>query len=200
MSYPPNVRSRPIPTVEKVARDWRAVPPCAHFVQLYREEQELTESLAAFVADGIWQSEKVIIIATAGHRSTLEKALRERGVDLFSAISTQQLTMLDAGDTMAKFLVDGMPDRRLFMATVGDIVRRTTGGGRRLRAFGEMVALLWEGGNRRAAIELENLWSELSRECRFPLFCAYPAAATETAEGGISLADICRTHDRVITA
>lgn len=187
-------------TNPRVVKDWRAVAPCSHFVQLYRSEAELIEPLAAFVSDGIWQSERVLVIATPEHRQSLAVALRERRIDLFSATPTPQLVLLDAAETLARFMSGRHPDRQLFQQTVGEMVRHAAGGGRKLRAFGEMVALLWAEGNRRGAIELEELWNELSRACRFSLFCAYPDADAADAVDGFSLQQICRAHACVIPA
>jgi len=43
-----------------------------------------------------------------------------------------------------------------------------------VRAFGEMVAVLWERDQREAAIELEELWNELLGHHPFSLMCGYP--------------------------
>lgn len=57
-----------------------------------------------------------------------------------------------------------------------------------VRAYGEMVALLWDEGNATGALRLEELWDELQRETEFSLLCAYP----EDALGGE--ADCARVH------
>ena len=53
------------------------------------------------------------------------------------------------------------------------MVAQAAQNGRRVRAFGEMVALLWSEGNQAAAIRLEELWNELALSQTFCLFCAY---------------------------
>ena len=42
-----------------------------------------------------------------------------------------------------------------------------------VRAFGEMVNLLWKDGMTSAAIRLETLWNELARSYDFKLLCGY---------------------------
>jgi len=167
-------------------------------VQFYSGESELIDSLASFISDAIWQSERAVVVATAAHRAALEEQLRLRGVDLFSATSTRQYLALDAADTLAKFMIGRRPDRQLFFKHVGELVKRATRNGRRLRAFGEMVALLWADGNGAAAIELEEMWNELGRECAFTLFCAYPSNAQASDPTGATLAQVCASHSRVI--
>jgi hypothetical protein len=56
-----------------------------------------------------------------------------------------------------------------------------------------MVAILWQQGQERAALELEKLWNELLNERNFHLHCAYPKplfAATHAAE----IRSICELH------
>ena len=69
-----------------------------------------------------------------------------------------------------------------------------------VRAFGEMVALLWAEGNHAAAIRLEGLWNELQKSHSFSLFCAYPMG--ELCEEKFSGAhdSICSVHSRVLPA
>ena len=43
----------------------------------------------------------------------------------------------------------------------------------RVRVFGEMVDLLWRGGNLPAAARLESLWNEAVATHALALFCAY---------------------------
>ena len=42
-----------------------------------------------------------------------------------------------------------------------------------LRAYGEMVDLLWRDGHSQAAIELEVLWNKLALSLDFALLCGY---------------------------
>jgi hypothetical protein len=76
-------------------------------------------------------------------------------------------------------------------------VRRASARGRRVRAFGEMVALLWAQGNAAATVRLEYLWNRVCKLERLPLFCAYPKAGF-TQEASASLAEICAAHSRII--
>jgi hypothetical protein len=198
--------SRPAPvcfpfpaTGTRAVRDWRGTGKSDHFVQLYHTDEFLIECLAGFISDGIWKSERAIIIATAAHRNALEERLRQKGVDVASSIVTGQYLALDAQEMLAKFMVEKMPDREAFNATIGRLIEDVTGGGRQLRAFGEMVALLWTDGNREAAIALEQLWNDLSRKHPFALFCAYPASCSGASTGQVNLEHICSSHSCVIS-
>ncbi|SRR5258708_3275274 len=86
-----------------------------------------------------------------------------------------------------------------FELVVGGLVQQMAKGGRRVRAFGEMVALSWMDGSRPAAIELEQLWNDLSLKHAFTLFCAYPLANICPKDDGPSLRHICAMHSGVIS-
>jgi len=66
-----------------------------------------------------------------------------------------------------------------------------------VRAFGEMVAILWAQGNSGATVRLEHLWQDLCQEQNLALFCAYPRCGF-TLDSAQSIEDICAAHSRVI--
>ena len=100
---------------------------------------------------------------------------------------------LDAQDCLNRFMVAGLPDPQLFELTIGALVRSRAKEG--VRAYGEMVALLWQQDNLAGTVELEALWNGLQRETDFDLLCAYPIQDVEGREG---LADICDLHTEVL--
>ena len=65
------------------------------------------------------------------------------------------------------------------------LLTRGRAGGRRVRAFGEMVAVMWARGEQGATVRLEHLWHRLCQSEAFSLFCAYPRIGfTQDAEAG----------------
>src|SRR5205085_11235780 len=104
--------------------------------------------------------------------------------------------LLDAADTLAAFMVSDAPDPALFDAVVGEVVRRAAARGRAVRAFGEMVALLWDAGNVAGAVSLERLWNTLAHEVAFSLFCAYPTHGVLGTDGD-DFDDVCLLHSQV---
>jgi hypothetical protein len=179
-------------------KGWQAAGQNDHFVQFYRTEDYLIECLAAYIAKGIWSGERAIVIATAAHRYALEERLRVKNVDVASNTANGSYLALDAQEVLSKFMKEGKPDRAAFRAVVGKLVEQATSDGKHLRAFGEMVALLWADDQREAAIELEQLWNDLARDYSFALFCAYPSDCATPKDGRPSLEHICQSHSCVI--
>jgi hypothetical protein len=169
-----------------------------HAVQFYESDDFLLEGVTRFVAVGISDGDSSIVIATKAHRIELETRLVGRGLDLNAARRRGAYIALDAADTLAKLMTDGRPDATKFERTVGDLIARTVQGPpvRRVRAFGEMVALLWADGKAGAAIELERLWNDLAGRETFSLLCGYPMRAFAAAEhaGGFAAVNAAHTH------
>jgi MEDS: MEthanogen/methylotroph, DcmR Sensory domain len=177
---------------------WRDLAPCEHSVQIYGEDASFMDALEGYVSSGLRKRESVIVIATAAHLHELEKRLRANWLDLDRARWEDRYLALLAQETLSRFMVDGMPDERRLVETVSPLLGRARGReGRTVRAFGEMVALLWAQGQCAAAIELEVLWNRLQAAERFALFCAYPRNGFgKTAADSIQ--SVCATHSRII--
>jgi hypothetical protein len=188
-----------VPSETRQVADWQAAGPNGHFVQLYRTDEYLIECLAGYVSKGIWDGETVIVIATVAHRMALEERVRTKQVDLATSIIRGQYLALDAREVLAKFMVGDMPDALAFRRIVGEVIRSANIRGKGVRAFGEMVALLWADEKREAAIELERLWNQLAKEHQFSLFCAYPASCASPKDGQPGLKHICDAHTCVIS-
>lgn len=170
-----------------------------HFVQFYEDNTLLMRSVAEFIGGGLGMGCPAVVIATAAHREDLETRLADQGVDLATVRARRQLVMLDAQAMLDKFMRNGMPSETLFRESVGAVVAFAAGK-RGLRAFGEMVALLWDQGMPEAAIRLEELWNGLGKDYAFSLFCAYPMAGFKGAGQGPNFERVCGTHSRVIPA
>lgn len=173
--------------------DWHALQPreVGHGVQ-FADDTELGVRLAAFVTEGLQEGEVCVVVATPLHLAGLRHRLALAGM---TEAARELLVELDAATLLPRLLRDGRPDPDLFALSVAPLVRGTLQSGRRLRAFGEMVALLYDSGDRAGAVELEELWDGLQRELGFPLLCAYPAAA---GEEDLLREQLCRTHSHLV--
>lgn len=179
------------------ARFWAGMAPCDHPLQIYADEELFLDALQGFVASGLRADEGVVVIATAPHLHGLEKRLRADGLDVDRARWQDRYIALLAEETLARFMRGDRPDEGLFRKVAGDLLRRARGDGRKVRAFGEMVAVLWSRGQGEATLELERLWAKVQRHERFALFCAYPRAIFG-ADSEAALQAIREAHSRVL--
>jgi PAS domain S-box-containing protein len=169
-----------------------------HLVQFYEHEDFLTDRVAKFLAEGLQQGDVVTVIATGSHGRAYRHRLESRGIDVARACADGQLTFLDADETLATFMRSGEPDARLFEAEVGGLIERQSrnAGSKKLRAYGEMVDVLWKQGQKTAALRLEELWNALQARHSFSLLCAYAMASFYKQPG--DLQRVCATHTHVM--
>jgi hypothetical protein len=177
---------------------WGELAPCDHLVQIYDDETRFMETLERFIGDGLASGEGAIVIATASHLTWLEARLRALGHDVEAARECGRYVALDAAATLATFMVDGWPDPVRFLETIGPVVSAAGRGGRQVRAFGEMVALLWAQGHNEATVRLETMWNGFCRREALALFCAYPRIGA-TRDLTDALAEVCALHSKVHT-
>ncbi|HET8827050.1 MAG TPA: MEDS domain-containing protein [Terriglobales bacterium] len=173
-----------------------------HSVHFYEHDEALVQRLRSIIGPAIDIGNSVIIVATDEHRQQLKTALTTNGME--TAILEQQgrFTFADAHELLATFMVDGFPDRERFFSAVGTLVARARQSAwntqRGVTAFGEMVAVLWEQGNRIAALQLESLWNDLLYDCEFHLHCAYPRNMFRTNAEAAMIRAICDVHSHVV--
>ena len=189
-----------------------------HAVQFYGHDEELAERVVGYLLEAFANGGVAVVIATPEHRREFEARLRKAlGGDaaLAAARDSGAYLALDARETVRALMpadrLDPAPAGRLdprcplgqldpaaFDRVIGGLIRQAGTGGRPVRAYGEMVALLWDDGLVNAAIQLEAMWNELGRAHSFSLFCGYPAGSV-TRDGHLdAFAAVCRLHQEVV--
>lgn len=174
-----------------------------HVVQFYKDDAVLMDACARFIGRALEAGDAAVMIATRAHREGIAERLTAEGIDAAQARQQGRLMMLDAEEMLEKFMVDGAPDAGRFEETIGDVieqVRAATSNPEKahVAAFGEMVAVLWNRKDRRAAIDLERLWNGLAKKREFSLHCAYPMSGFAHGEDGEAFLQVCAEHTGVI--
>lgn len=169
-------------------------------MQFFGDEQSLGETVAHFLGSGLVDGEAVLVIATPAHRRRFHDRLTASSFDLERAESTGLYSELDAHDTLARFMEDGMPVPARFHEVVGGRVAllQRLRPGTRLRAYGEMVDLLWREGNHAGALALEALWNEVCQRESLTLLCAYSVEHFDGDAGRAAIEQVRATHTHEI--
>ncbi len=170
------------------------VAGAGHSVAFWHRDEDLAESMVAYVANGLAAGEAVLVAATRAHHQLLEHRLAAIGLDPAAVKASGQYLPLDAG-----VLHDDLPrlhhiDRVRFDALIGQTVEEVSSRWRAFRVFGEIVDLYWRHSDDHLALELEACWNELRTRIPFPLLCGYELAPGENAGA------ICDCHDVVVSA
>lgn len=152
------------------------VDPEAHLVQLYgSDDRLLARNVARFLAEGLRRGDGLLNIASPEHSGSVARLLQEeRGYS--KAVLEGRLVFLDAQVTLDRLMVDGRPDEDLFAGIIGEALKgvQARAGHMGVRAYGEMVGVLWKDGQYAAAVRLEELWNQLLKSSNIRLFCGYP--------------------------
>lgn len=169
----------------------------AHEVHFYPSESSLVGVVTTFLSDGIRSGQPLVVITTGAHRRAIEARLQQLHPE-YQAREAETV-WLDARDTLAALMEGPMPSAELFHATVGNVFERLMASRSYLviRAFGEMVDLLWQDGNPDGAIALEKLWNALASRYAFNLLCAYERAHFDDVDEKTGYHRVCAMHERV---
>ena len=172
----------------------------AHVVQFYENDHFLAAAVADFLAAGLSAGQPLVVIATEPHRQAFDLRLRAKGIDTDYAVRNGYLTMLDARETLAHFMTGASPDPVRFKQIIGSVLDKSiqTRTQTCVRAYGEMVDLLWKDGNTDGAIRLEEMWNDLGRTYSFSLLCAYAMGNFYKESHGTDFQRICHAHGEVI--
>src|SRR5436190_1258635 len=173
--------SSPLPGLDNLAQPepWAGLlasaGPRDHIVQLYQDQDFLNRAVCRFAAGAISNGEGVILVPTAAHWEAFRPRLETEGVDIKSAQSRGQLTVVDADELLPRFIRNAMPDAPVFLGLAGEVIARARGDARypRVRWWGEMVNILWEQGNVAASMNLEDQFDHLAHHHEIAIFCSF---------------------------
>lgn len=172
-----------------------------HFVQLYEMgDAALTRNVGHYLWQGLRQGDGVLVIATPEHRELFCRHLSTKGADLDALSASHRWVCQDAQDTLTQFMVGGQPDWELFASVVRGALRQVSPakGGEGLRAYGEMVGILWKTRQFAAAVRLEQFWNRLLEQSGFSLYCSYAIDIFGKEFNVANLDGVLGTHTHLI--
>ena len=168
-----------------------------HHLQLFDSSKSLAETVSSFLIDGFRRGEPLLLAVTPEHRELLSRKLEDAGVSVHKAIMASRLVIVDAAQTLDKFMRQEAPSRIAFDEVVGTLVAGLAEKGR-VCIYGEMVNVLAARGQYKAAYQLEVLWNALGRREPFKLFCGYASGHFGDPKTAAVLGQICEAHSRVL--
>ncbi len=155
-----------------------APPSADHTVIFYEEDSELLDALAESIRSTVIAGNSVLVIATPAHHTGLFNRLKGRCPEAYAAIIEARFFLVDAEETIGRFMVDGLPDpdrfNHILRPYIAHLAANARGENPSIFMFGEMAALLWEQGKYDAALHVEKLRNQLLASCSVNNVCAYP--------------------------
>jgi KaiC/GvpD/RAD55 family RecA-like ATPase len=175
-------------------------PHCDHLVQVYARSVDLAEAAATFFAAGFEAGEPAVAIATAAHWPLIAERLARRGWAPDHLQADGRLRVRDAEVALESISDDEEPSAAKFRELVGGLLHEVARQDprRRVRAFGEMVDVLVQRGDHRAADVLERYWNELAEQRNFTLLCGYKVDRFDPTAHSTLLPQIYRSHAQAL--
>lgn len=154
---------------------WWRTAPGDHIVLLYQDQEFLSRAVCRYARAGLVNGEGVILFPTLTHWNVFRPRLEAEGVDVDAAQERGQLTVVDADEILPRFMRDAMPDPPALRRAFGDVLGQARAGGsyQKVRAWGEMVNVLWERGDVAASMNLEDLFDQLNKTVDIVMFCSF---------------------------
>ena len=189
--------------------------PDEHVATFCQTDASMADAAAAYLLGAIRYGGAGIAVVTPEHEWQIERRIADAGLDPALARADGAYAVVDARDAIGRVLTRGWPDPATFWRSMNPVVQRASKGGQRpVRVCGEMVSLLWQADEFGAAMDIEALWTELARQHRIGLLCAYlsvfgpdldnVSAGSTVADGGQHAADeltlLIAAHTRVDAA
>ena len=146
-----------------------------HTCTLYRDEEDLLQEVADFLTPAVLAGDGVVVLARQPRGERLRAELERRARDAAVQLSPDRLVTLDAAALLDEIMTADAPCEERFLAEVRPVLEAARAATGRVRAYGELLDLLWERDQLAAAAELEVCWNRLLGSLHCPLRCAYRA-------------------------
>ena len=172
-----------------------------HEVEFYPNDVAFVDGFSRVIEAALKAETAVIVTATESHRAAILEKLRRNDVRIDAAIQDGSYISLAADDTVAAMMVNDMPDPARCAALTRDVITRAAGTVKRKHArvaiCGECSPLLLGAGNPEAAVRLEHLWDEITREYEADTLCGYLWSSFPEHDSDPVFRRICAEHSAV---
>ncbi len=174
------------------------VEPSVHESLFYEDERDLSASVARFFMRVRRAGDRLLVVATRAHWQAFATRLAADGLDAALLVTRGEAAFFDAREVLDSLVVNGSVDQVGFIDRVSRIVRDLSGpSGAPVRAYGEMVDLLWRDGQMETAHQLEELWNQTLQTAPVSMLCGYGLDAMARDLSGVNFTRICAAHTRV---
>jgi DNA-binding NarL/FixJ family response regulator len=172
-----------------------------HEVEFYPNDVAFVDGFSRVIEAALKAETAVIVNATELHRAAILEKLRGNGVEIDAAIQDRSYISFVADDTLAAIMVNDMPDPARCAARARDVIARAAETVKRKHArvaiCGECAPLLLGAGKPEAAIRLEHLWDEITRQYDADTLCGYLWSSFPGHESDPVFRRICAEHSAI---
>ena len=167
-----------------------------HEVEFYPDDASFTAGFARFIESALSVGNAAIVAATGSRRDSILQRLQEDGLDMDAAIENGNYVFLDVADTLCAFMVNDLIDPVRFLSVAHDLLtasaKATAKKQPRVVLCGECASILWARGNADAAIAVEQLCNQLTKQYDMDILCGFSLSSFSREEDRQVFERICR--------
>lgn len=176
-------------------RTWHLTNPVgSHIVQVCQNKTSQAEAVTHYIKEGLLNDEAVVVFAGTVLRKAVRSKMDALGFDVQAFKNNHQIQFFDAEFLLSTFLVDGVLEEQAFQESIGFPIQAAQLQYGKVRAIGGMMDVLWKKGQYDTAMQLEDLWNDLSQKQEFSLLCSYSLDSLDPNAYDESLEWICKCH------
>ena len=169
-----------------------------HIVQVCQNDTSQVAAVTHYIQEGLLNNEAVIVFARPALRQAVISKMDGLGLDVQTFKSQGQIKFFDAEFLLLSFLIEGELEDSAFQEFIGLPIQAAQLKFGKVRAFGEMVNVLWKKGQYDTAMQLEDFWNDLSKKLEFSLLCSYSLDNLDPNAYDDSLELICKCHKHLV--
>jgi DNA-binding NarL/FixJ family response regulator len=172
-----------------------------HTVQFHANDRHFLDDISQLIGATLRSGEPVVIVTSEATRMGVAQRLQARQMNLARLVDRGQYIEQDSALALSQVMHDGKVDQQRLAEVIHGLdglrLAAPNGPRNRLTIFGDMAGSLCRSGDFEAALEIERIWSELTRV--LPLFtvCSYPIECFERSDARNQLANLCAEHGAV---
>jgi CheY-like chemotaxis protein len=178
-----------------------AIPDAGHAVQFHTYDQHFIDGVGILLNGALRRGDVVTLVATAAVRVGVAERLRVDGWNVGEAGAHGRYHAVDAAESLAQIMQADCPDAERLARSVAELERIRLATAvtpePRLTLVGEIAVPLLLNGNTHAALEIERLWSDLTRGLPWLGVCCYPMSCFADLTGREEFQHVCAQHQAV---
>ena len=167
-------------------------------VQICLTENSKVDLVTRFIKEGLLNGEAIIIIAKPALRKALKLKIDELNFDGHPLQEQNQIRFFDAEFLLSYLTFDGVLEESAFKENIAIPLINPQSSYKKVRAFGEMVDILWKKNQHDLAIQLEGLWESVTSKQELSFLCAYSLDKLEPIAYDHALEQICKYNSHLI--
>ena len=168
-----------------------------HEVAFYADDAAFSHGFTEFIERNLNSGNAVVMAVTESHRTSIIRNLHRDGVDI-ACSQRGSYVLLDAQDTLSKFMINDWPDSARLARVLRELIERIPKSQEekqsRVAVCGELAPTLLVEGKTRAAIEVEHLWDEITRTLGIDTLCGYLSSSFHGNTEAQAFESICAEH------